>query len=91
MDIDSPAARGPWLVEKLAWAGKLLGGVGPEAGDPDCNGQDFTGASMTIMLVRLGVGVGDDYGDGGDGNDGDGGDVNDGDGDDGACCGCLGG
>ena len=46
---------------------------------------------MTIMLVRLGVGVGDDYGDGGDGNDGDGGDVNDGDGDDGTCCGCLGG
>ena len=44
---------------------------------------------MTIMLVKLGVG--DDYGDGGDGNDGDGGDVNDGDGDDGACCGCLGG
>ena len=42
-----------------------------------------------IMLVELGVG--DDYGDCGDGNDGDGGDVNDGDGDDGACCGCLGG
>jgi hypothetical protein len=31
---EGSAARGPWLEEQQAWAGKLLGGVGPEAGDP---------------------------------------------------------